>query len=746
MALGRSRSEDIYRELEPFRDSDFSRYYWEAAMGDTLYYLGKAGRLLTCDGIDDFQNNGGRMHAENWRWFRDTGFDPLPLALDYAHKLGLEFHAGYRPAGFAFPPPEDQWNAGGFYEQHPELRAINRDRSLAPRTSYTFPETRRKVLSILREIAEYGVDGIAIIYVRRPPLVGYEPPIVDAFRAETGLDAHELPADDERWLRFRCRVLNEFMREVRAEMDAVAREQGRTRPIDITAMVSGRWDENLLHGQDVAQWVADGTVDTLIPYTMAPELDSGAEAWPDPADADAWIDLVKGTAHEALAQHPAALEERRGLRPQGAPALRRGAESLFFWDCGGQRANFMDQFAWNAIKRLGHRAEILAGRDVGEEHAGARRGGGARLASSPCRPANRAARSSRARSTTSVATTCASGRRGRAAPMPAEPIILSDLGACEPADALSSAPRRGRWRAVPYRSDTFAGTMLVAADATNAPEVRFAHGQTGWHRISFGVLDHWDEITAFEVKLSDDAAFCVISAPGGRHPVFHEVYWKTADVTERDFVFRQLGSTWGQPEDAGDVRFPAARARIAYVRLDPLSADEVAAFVADQRELCAQTAVRPQRLDRLHVADLGPRPRGGPARPRAVPRGRLLAHVLGSRDGRHPVLPGPDRTPPDLGRRRGLPAHRRPRVRRELAPVPRHGVRHAPGRARGDARGSASSSTRATGRRASTSRTPRTRGTPAASTSAIPSCGPSTTTAASRRGSRTRSPRRAASC
>ena len=49
---------------------------------------------------------------------------------------------------------------------------------------------------------------------------------------------------------------------------------------------------------------------------------------------------------------------------------QRGAESLFFWDCGGQRANFMDQFSWNAMRRLGHRDEILAGRVVGEETPG----------------------------------------------------------------------------------------------------------------------------------------------------------------------------------------------------------------------------------------------------------------------------------------------------------------------------------------------------------------------------------------
>ena len=37
--------EAIRRELEPFRDTDFGRIYWECGMGDLLYYPGNAGRI-----------------------------------------------------------------------------------------------------------------------------------------------------------------------------------------------------------------------------------------------------------------------------------------------------------------------------------------------------------------------------------------------------------------------------------------------------------------------------------------------------------------------------------------------------------------------------------------------------------------------------------------------------------------------------------------------------------------------------
>ena len=359
--------DEVRRDLEPFREGDFSRIYWEAAMGDILFYPGRTGRLPTSDGVEDFQHTGDHIFAENWRRYRDTGFDMLREAVDTTHGLGLEIHAGYRPAGFYFPYPEDTWNAGVFYERHPELRAVNHDGSLAPRISYTFPETRRYVLTVLREVAEYGVDGIALIYIRRPPLIGWEAPLVEAFRAETGLDAHALAADDERWLRFRCRVLDEFMRELRAELDDVGRALGRSKPIAITAMVSGRWEENLRHGMDVARWVADGTVDTLIPYTMAPALDSLMDGWPDPAAVEPWVDVVRGTKTNLSVSVMPRWKSPNDYRRVAQALYARGVESLFFWDCGGQRVNFMDQYAWNAMRRLGHREEVLAWQDPGPE-------------------------------------------------------------------------------------------------------------------------------------------------------------------------------------------------------------------------------------------------------------------------------------------------------------------------------------------------------------------------------------------
>ena len=72
----------------------------------------------------------------------------------------------------------------------------------------------------------YGVDGVGLLYNRRPPLLEYEPPIVDGFKAEYGEDPRELPDDDPRWLRYRARTLTQFMHEVRKAMDDAAERMG----------------------------------------------------------------------------------------------------------------------------------------------------------------------------------------------------------------------------------------------------------------------------------------------------------------------------------------------------------------------------------------------------------------------------------------------------------------------------------------------------------------------------------------
>ncbi len=362
-----SSAEEIQREIEPYRDTDFSRMYWEVGRGDLMFAFTEIGREATFYGLNDFARRFDRLHVESRRCFRKLGADPFRIALDYTHDVGMEFHAAYRVAGFRFPPPPDHFNYGdSLYDAHPEWRGVGRNGDRTPRLAYTYPQVRGYVVSLLREMARAPIDGVCLLYCRRPPLVEYEPPLVAGFQREYGRDPFRIDPHDPDWLSYRSCVLTQFMREVRAALDEVAQAQGRPNRIQLSAVVMGTERENLYYGMDLRAWLREGLVDTLIPYTSAPELDGVTPAWADPASLRFFVDLVRGTdvilAPNVMPRHMSPGD----LRRRAAAIYDAGAEHMFFWDCaaGGGRANY--RAMWSALRRLGRRDEIEAWRRAGE--------------------------------------------------------------------------------------------------------------------------------------------------------------------------------------------------------------------------------------------------------------------------------------------------------------------------------------------------------------------------------------------
>ncbi len=359
-----TNAEHVRRHVEAYRDTDFGKLCWEAAGGDLLQYLGKTGRHSTFDGLQDFGPQGYRKLAESWRTFRDAGVDPFEVALEHTHELGMEFHAGYRMTGFYYPPPIDYFNHGAsFYKYHPELRSIDRDGGAAPRMSYAFPAVRDYVVSVFREIAQYDVDGISLLYNRRPPYVDYDPPIVEGFKQETGQNPREIDDADPDWLSYRARTMTRFMREVREAMDDEAKRQGR-RKIEISAVVMGSEEENLYNALDLKAWISQGLIDTLVPYTSRPSLDSMSRSWTDPRDVEHFVSLTKGSDCELALNVMPRQQSAEDFRRMAALVYGAGGEQLFFWDGDTGRANFST--AYDSLRRLGHREDVLAWSGAGE--------------------------------------------------------------------------------------------------------------------------------------------------------------------------------------------------------------------------------------------------------------------------------------------------------------------------------------------------------------------------------------------
>ena len=155
----------------------------------------------------------------------------------------------------------------------PEVESLRRDRAQrvdqAPLRAHRRPlfqcfRLGRGGAQVPGASAAYPIDGVGVLYNRRPPLVAYEEPLVREFQARYGQDPRRLDERDPRWLTFRSRALTRFMRELRQAMDEVAQQSNRSRRLAISAVVF-RPEENLLHGMDLKTWISEGLVDRINP-------------------------------------------------------------------------------------------------------------------------------------------------------------------------------------------------------------------------------------------------------------------------------------------------------------------------------------------------------------------------------------------------------------------------------------------------------------------------------------------------
>lgn len=210
----------------------------------------------------------------------------------------------------------------------------------------------------------FPVDGISLEFNRRLPIVEYEPPLVEGFKAEYGEDPFQLDERDPRWLKYRSGVMTRFMGDVRRAMDEVAERTGRANRIGVSAVVTNSRYENLYYGLDMDAWVKKGLVDTLIPYSSNPDFNSNEPSWTDVRDAEYWVSLTRGTptalALNIMPREMSGEEYRRRL----SPLYEAGVEHFFFWDGAMTRAQFTGTS--HVMRRLGHGDEVAAWTKAGE--------------------------------------------------------------------------------------------------------------------------------------------------------------------------------------------------------------------------------------------------------------------------------------------------------------------------------------------------------------------------------------------
>lgn len=190
---------------------------------------------------------------------------PLRTAVAFCHEHKMTLYARLcmnRHYGDSF--------GGGlrsrFASEHSELWEITRDkRPDRSRLSYFRPEYRQERLDILLETIRLGADGLCLDFARQPPLLRYHPEMVADYQKRKGVDAHSLQygsPEFQEWCAYRCQFVTQFLRELRAALEPIEREQNRRIPVLARVTDAGR-EINIQEGIDWHAWVDEKLIDEL---------------------------------------------------------------------------------------------------------------------------------------------------------------------------------------------------------------------------------------------------------------------------------------------------------------------------------------------------------------------------------------------------------------------------------------------------------------------------------------------------
>ena len=205
-------------------------------------------------------------------------FDSLAAAVKYGHEIGLKIHAwatiNEDDHGWGWPSE--------FTKAHPEFRWVRRDgKPYHSQLSFAFPEVCAYKLGLIDELLAYDIDGLFLDWIRTGDVrdnpqtdpngvanSGYETPNIEAFKSRHNVDSHDVPNNDDRWVRLRAEPQTEFMRAVRKRVNK------SKKPVPIAVMVGHPWHyrgmqdpiDGNLRGLllDVATWANEGLMDSAI--------------------------------------------------------------------------------------------------------------------------------------------------------------------------------------------------------------------------------------------------------------------------------------------------------------------------------------------------------------------------------------------------------------------------------------------------------------------------------------------------
>ena len=213
--------------------------------------------------------------------------------------------------------------------------------------SYAFSEVREHQISIIREAASYGVDGINFNWARGAPFMMYERPLIEVFKNRYSQDPTQIDDEDDRWLNLKGETMTGFMREAKEAVTDESRKTGKE--ITMSVIVLGTEKLNRFHGIDIKNWIDEGLINILGVYPVRA------------GDPDEWMELdyfLNITRNTPVKLYPIIRTPRMTsdeYRKRAKELYNKGVTGILLWDIQ-ERQRINGQ--WNTLKRLGHREEL----------------------------------------------------------------------------------------------------------------------------------------------------------------------------------------------------------------------------------------------------------------------------------------------------------------------------------------------------------------------------------------------------
>ncbi|MDI6784176.1 MAG: family 10 glycosylhydrolase, partial [bacterium] len=199
----------------------------------------------------------------------DPGWDPLSVAVEEAHQLGLQLHAWVNvyPAWMGNNPPK---SPNHIWHTHPDWFCIDREgKKMELGRAYVVlnpahPEVQEHLFRIFMELVQnYNIDGLHFDYVRYYG-ASYS---FDSVSLQRFYDQYRTTPDEalDQWSEFRREQVAALVRRTYQGIKSVKPQ------MMLSASVWGNYDDGYIYYlQDSHRWLAEGIIDFICPmmYTL----------------------------------------------------------------------------------------------------------------------------------------------------------------------------------------------------------------------------------------------------------------------------------------------------------------------------------------------------------------------------------------------------------------------------------------------------------------------------------------------